>query len=114
VTKRCEVRCSLHAGEHDVNLTSGGQLDPKSVLVQRHELGKPVRSPSGAGDPQGELLDMRVEDGGESEWRPVMGRIGIQNLSRSERMQTSTECNRRKTAFVVQVPNSALGILGFS
>jgi hypothetical protein len=40
-------------------------------------------------EPQGEAMEMRVADFGESECRLVMRWIGIQNLSRPERVQTS-------------------------
>ena len=41
------------------------------------ERGKPVLLPSWAGDPQGDLLAVRVEDRRESECRAVMVRIGV-------------------------------------
>ena len=42
------------------------------------EQGKPVVSPVTAGEPQGTLLALRVKDGGESECRSVMDRIGVE------------------------------------
>src|SRR3546814_3022435 len=55
--------------------------------------GKPVSPPLGAGRPQGMLLVMRVKECGESECRPVMGRIGVEpqgNIIPRESGQTST------------------------
>ncbi len=42
--------------------------------------GKPVVLPETAGEPQGELLTLRVWDGGESEGRSVMGWIQDETL----------------------------------
>lgn len=42
-----------------------------------------------AGEPQGTLIEMRVEEVGKSESGPVMGWIGVQTLPQLERVQTS-------------------------
>jgi RNA-directed DNA polymerase len=42
------------------------------------EQGKPVVLPVTAGEPQGTLLALRVEDCGKSECLPVMGRIRVE------------------------------------
>jgi hypothetical protein len=62
-------------------------------LVIQMEHGKPVSLPSGAGRPQGMLLEVRVEECGKSECRPVMGRIGVEprsDITPRESGQTST------------------------
>jgi hypothetical protein len=37
-------------------------------------------------------MGVRAWEVGRSEGRPVMGRIGVQDLPRPERVQTSNEC----------------------
>lgn len=46
------------------------------VIYVKH--GKPVSPPLGAGQPQGRLLEVRVEEFGKSESRFVMKRIGVE------------------------------------
>ena len=61
-----------------------GQLPAKRRGPPRSEThakqGKPVVLPETAGEPQGELLTLRVWDGGESEGRSVMGWIQDETL----------------------------------
>jgi len=45
--------------------------------VASAERGKPVALPLGVGRSQGRPTGLRVQDGGASEGRPVMGRIGV-------------------------------------
>jgi hypothetical protein len=54
-----------------------------------------------AGDSQGKLLGKWVGERGESEWRTVIARIGVRNLPRSEKMQTSAWCSCRRSMFAV-------------
>ena len=56
---------------------------------------RPRTSVRRAGKPQGDLTDEGVWDCGKSEWLPVMGGIGVQDLPRRESALTSTRCNRR-------------------
>ena len=50
---------------------------PNPSVVQYAEHGKPVVLPDGESEPQGVPMGLRVEEEGESEGRPVMGRIGV-------------------------------------
>ena len=45
----------------------------------------------------------RVKDGGKSEGRAVMVRIEIPDLSRSERVPTSTGCNSHRMTVAILV-----------
>jgi len=53
------------------------------------EHGKPVSLPQRVGRPQGPTMEARVKEGGESEGRPVMGRIGIEPMASSSRAKAS-------------------------
>jgi hypothetical protein len=58
--------------------TTGGKKEPKpSNLVKPAEHGKPVVFLKKVGDAVRLASGLRVEEGGESEGRLVMGRIGI-------------------------------------
>ena len=59
-------------------------MEPKLSVVNQVEHGKPVLLPKLAGELQGKLLTVRVEECGKSESLLVMRRIGIQNLSHSK------------------------------
>ena len=48
------------------------------------EQGKSVVSPVMAGEPQGTPLVLRVKDGGESECRSVIDRIGVETSSHAK------------------------------
>src|SRR3954453_7014295 len=56
------------------------------------ERGKPVALPAGESDSQEEPMGRRVRDGGESQCRPVIDRIGVEpqgDITPPEREQTS-------------------------
>ena len=61
---------------------SGNNRHLTFLFVTCTEHGKPVRPPARAGRPQGQLLDVRVAEAGESECRSVIERIGIEGLPR--------------------------------
>jgi hypothetical protein len=65
------------ATEHTDLETTGVQAGPTPLVVMVAEHGKPDASPETAGQPQGRLLAQRVEECGESERRPVIGRIRV-------------------------------------
>ena len=48
------------------------------------ELGKPVSLPVGEIDPRGKTIVVRVKEGGKSECRSVMDRIGVFNVTSCE------------------------------
>src|SRR5208337_4177181 len=56
-------------------------------------------------EPQGELMGQRVKEEGESECRPVMGRIGVATSPCRESGQTSLWCRR---AWTVSQPAQAV------
>ena len=63
------------------------------------ERGKPVvlLCPRQQGEPQGDLTGQRVQEGGASESRPVMGRTGVEppsDITPPAREQTSPWCGR--------------------
>ena len=56
------------------------------------ERGKPVGLPVKESEPQGTLMGLRVEDGGESQCLPVIGGIGVEPVSKvreTRRLATS-------------------------
>ncbi len=63
--------------EHTDITTTGAQAGPKSLGVMDAEHGKPDAPPATAGQPQGRLMEQRVEECGESERRAVMERIRV-------------------------------------
>jgi hypothetical protein len=65
-------------------------VSPIRCLSQIIEAGKQLE-----GNSEGKPLAERVWEDGESEGRSAMGRIGIQNLSWRESVQTSIWCNSR-------------------
>jgi hypothetical protein len=71
------VGCSsLDLGHTDMT-TTGAQAGPTPLDVMVAEHGKPDALPETAGQPQGRLLAQRVKECGESERRPVIGRIRV-------------------------------------
>ena len=54
-----------------------------------------------AGDPRGDLLDKWIGERGKSEWRAVIARIGVRDLPRPERVQTSAWCSCRRSTFEI-------------
>jgi len=74
-------------------MITGGKTGPKRLVASKHRrvgiagnMVSPILRLSPeyrkqAGNPQGKLLEERVEDDGKSECRVVMARIRIQDLS---------------------------------
>src|SRR5712692_4791637 len=56
----------------------GAQREPKPIRSLQRNTVSPSRSPSGVGKPQGPPKARRVKDEGESECRPVTGRIRVE------------------------------------
>jgi hypothetical protein len=89
-------------GTWSVALLNSGGTRTKGPPAERQGLthfvtwvkhGKPVPLPVGAGKPQGKLKAVRVKESGESEGRPVIGRIGVEppgEIIPRESGQTST------------------------
>ncbi|QDL38515.1 hypothetical protein EUB48_15380 [Rhodoferax sediminis] len=67
----------LFVREHTDSMTTGVQAGPTPLVVMYAEHGKPDAPPDTAGQPQGRLLAQRVKECGESEGRPVIGRIRV-------------------------------------
>jgi hypothetical protein len=71
------------------NLTYAGTCTERGKPV-----GLPVVTATRESEPQGELMGLRVEDGGKSECLPVMGRIGVEpggcTVSAAERVHHPT------------------------
>ena len=55
----------------------GRQQVPNPAETSEAERGNPVSSPARAGEPQGDLMEVRAWEVGRSEGRPVMGRIRV-------------------------------------
>jgi hypothetical protein len=98
-------RLSLsYVGTHGLT-TVGEKAEPNLLLSFMRNTVSPIvrqhRSSSRylAGNPQGKLLVERVRERGESERRPVVGRIGVRALPRPERVPTSAWCSCRRPAF---------------
>jgi hypothetical protein len=65
--------------------TTGGKKEPKpSIEVKQSEHGKPVAFLIEDGEAVRLARGLRVEDGGKSERRPVIGRIGVSTLSHAK------------------------------
>ena len=58
----------------------GRQQVPNPAQTSGAERGNPVSPPARAGEPQGDLLEVRAWEVGRSERRPVMGRIRVSTL----------------------------------
>jgi hypothetical protein len=71
------VGCSPFARGRTDSMTTGVQAGPTPLIVMYAEHGKPDASPETAGQPQGRLLAQRVKECGESQCRPVIGRIRV-------------------------------------
>jgi len=69
---------SLCGMGHTDMTTTGVQAGPNLLVVMYAEHGKPDTSPETAGQPQGRLMAQRVKECGESERRPVIGRIRVE------------------------------------
>jgi len=72
------------------NLTYAGTGTERDKPV-----GLPVVTATRESEPQGELMGLRVEDGGRSECLPVMGRIGVEpggcTVSAADRVHHPTQ-----------------------
>jgi hypothetical protein len=78
------VRALKFPSSWALNIT-GGKKEPKpSIMVKQAEHGKPVAFLDEVGEAIRPARGLRVEDGGKSEGRPVIGRIGISMLSHAK------------------------------
>jgi len=68
----------------------GRQQVPNPAKTSEAARGNPVSSPARAGEPQGDLLEVRAWEVGRSECPPVMGRIRVSTSS-------GTKVSRRPT-----------------
>lgn len=97
----------------------GRQQVPNPAKTSGAERGNPVPSPARAGEPQGDLLEVRAWDVGKSEGRPVMGRIRVSTLpgtkvsprptgaSLGERMDNTLNGKSKRETEVVRPPVGA-------